>query len=79
MRSLCPDGSDVRHCLHKIYTGCFLDDEDGLGIRMADCDECFCELREEEEEEDDDDGSNSSSLGSYRRLGATADTTRRFV
>jgi serine/threonine protein kinase len=43
-RSLCSDGSDLAHCLHKIYTGCFLYSDD-LGLSIAHCDKCFCRLK----------------------------------
>ncbi len=66
-RSVCSDGSDVRHCLHKVYTGCFLSDSDGMGLRLADCDECLCELRDlEEDRVGKDDGDAHVVSGDYR-------------
>ena len=43
-RSVCPDGSDQLYCLHRIYTGCFINTT--LGITISDCDACFCQLRD---------------------------------
>jgi hypothetical protein len=44
-RARCPtDGSDLAHCSHKVYTGCFLH-LPGMGVALSGCDECFCELR----------------------------------
>ncbi len=45
-RSRCPDKSDVQHCLHKIYTGCFLSEPE-LGLLLSDCQECFCNLKDD--------------------------------
>eukprot|EP00095_Tigriopus_kingsejongensis_P001796 snap_masked-scaffold829_size91079-processed-gene-0.5 protein:Tk01796 transcript:snap_masked-scaffold829_size91079-processed-gene-0.5-mRNA-1 annotation:"hypothetical protein DAPPUDRAFT_308023" len=43
-RSLCSDGSDTAHCMHKIFTGCLLS-EPKLGLILSSCDECFCQLK----------------------------------
>ena len=42
--SVCPDGSDQQYCLHRIYTGCFINTT--LGLTISDCDTCFCQLRD---------------------------------
>ncbi len=79
-RSVCSDGSDVRHCLHKVYTGCFLSDSDGMGLRLADCDECLCELRDQEEGRDGKDGGDAHVVsGDYRpyyRRGKQVNSTK---
>ena len=40
----CKDGSDQTFCLHDVFTGCFTTGTHG--IRVADCNSCFCELRD---------------------------------
>ena len=39
----CPDNSDQAYCHHTLYSGCFLDTD--LGLTIADCDQCFCQMK----------------------------------
>ena len=43
-QAVCPDSSDQSYCLHRIYTGCFINTS--LGLTITDCDTCFCQLRD---------------------------------
>ena len=40
---VCGDKSDQSYCLHEIFTGCFANTS--LGMKIMNCDSCFCELR----------------------------------
>jgi len=42
-KSMCEDGSDKSYCLQRIFTGCFANTS--LGIKIINCNSCFCELR----------------------------------